>query len=291
MTSLVVEEHLYPLIDQITARCTRLSKLRIGYKTYGFNLDGSIWDGNRSINDLVYPGAGFREEPGETADEDDEYELDVKLISRNLAELRSLEIGSGLQLARQPVAPPFLNELTLLEDLRICPLRQGVLCDRSRDEWNLRILAQSSVELRRIDLRGCYLKILSLGWLKTEKLEALHLYYQVPAASVLSRWSKQLRYVTLAKISTKYRTYRSMGPVSPAQELDACLMCLSVPDSELIQIDVHESDCSIEPLKTLIDRAKKLNYIDTLRCNTLHERYRVRLIERQQILNLFFNVD
>lgn len=283
--SLVIDESLYQNFQEIVENCRKLQQLKIGQLTFlATSSSESIWDGEAHRENTEGSDSSSSE------DEEGTFELDVKLIASNLNDLRILHLGSGIQFKRQPVAPPTIeHELSRLEELRICLIRHRLKCDTTRDEWNLRILAQNSTELKRLDLRGCYLKIFSLGWLKTEKLESLHLYYQVPAASILIRWSRTLRYITLVKISSKYRRYRSMGPTNPAEELNACLLSLASAekDSKLVQIDLHESDCSLEAVKHLIRNCQSLSYIDTLCCETLPEDLRVQITSRPQILDLF----
>lgn len=292
LRSLVLDEELYEHFEEIACNCKRLLHLEVGHVKCKHHLDGSIWNGQESINcdEFLESEASIisDDELDDSESEEGQFELDVRLISQNLHELKSLHINSCLQLKRQSVAPPTLDDLTDLEDLRMCPLKPGIRCDRSRDEWNLRTLAQNSSVLRVLDLRGCYLRILSLGWLKTQQLEALHLYYQVPAVSVLFKWSKTIKYLTLAKISHRYKAYRSMGPDKPDEELDACLICLgSVDDSQLTQLDIQGSDCSLGPLKTLILCCGELSYLDTRNCSKLEEKFKVRLTDRQSILTTF----
>lgn len=287
---MTVDKSLYTNIEEICVNCKNLLHLKIGHQECKFDSLGRIWDGKESLNtsDPSYDSTGSEDsDDSQDEDFDEEFELNVKHIASNLNQLRSLHINSGIQLERQPVAPASLDELTCLEELRLCSLRPGINCDNTRDEWNLRKLAQSSTRLRILDLRGCYLKILSLGWLKTEQLEALHIYYQVPAASVLSKWRCRLKYLTLAKISTRYKTYRSMGPVNPGEELDACLRSLATAEnSQLLQLDLQESDCSLDSLVALLTSCKSLHYIDTRRCEKLPQRMQVRCVNQQEIKTL-----
>lgn len=286
LKSLVIDEHLYEHLEEIACNCRRLLQLQIGRTNLKSNHNGEIWNGQESINCLEY--TGISDELEESDDDEEQFELDVKLIANYFHDLKKLYIGSGLQLKRQPVAPPTLDQLTQLEELQICPLKPGVRCDRSRNEWNIRVLAQSSKVLKRLDLRGCYLKILSLGWLETDQLEALHLYYQVPAVSVLFKWSRTLKYLTLARISHRYRAYRSMGPDKPHEELDACLINLaSVDESQLTQLDLQESDCSYEAIKFLALNCKRLSYLDTRDCCKLNRRFRNQLMTRESIISIF----
>lgn len=295
LKTLKIDENLYDNIEEIVENCKKLIHLTIGHKNYPYHDGGEIWTSEGlSINCSLstqhtnQPHQQVDQNNLSSSEDEDQFELDIKLIAKKLHELKSLNIGSGVQLKRQPVAPAMLDELINLEELRLCPIKIGVRCDRSRDEWNLRTLAQSSTELNKLDLRGCYLKIFSLGWLKTEKLEALHLYYQVPAASILFKWSKTLKYLTLAKVSSKYRTYRSMGPDEPGQELDACLYMLASDDrSQLLQLDLQESDYSLDALKLVIEKCNMLSYLDTTQSEKLPQNLRVRCESRSKILNLF----
>lgn len=291
LKSLTVTDELLPNIEDILTNCKKIVHLRIGHIRHELDDDGPIWDGNKSTNDgpLLAAGLPVVDDSDEDAsDEDDEHELDVKLIASNLNELKTLHIGSGLQLCRQPIAPPTFEQLLQLEILSLCPIRPLIRSDRSRDEWNLRILAQSSEVLRVLDLRGCYLKIFSLGWLKTKKLQSLHLFYQVPAASVLVRWSTSLKYLTLVRVSVRYKCYRSMGPERPGEELDACINSLAMcEDSKLEQLDLRESDCSLAPLRLLVSKCRRLTYLDTRGCSHLPSELQDQFIDSTEILEHF----
>lgn len=278
LRSLFVDETLYSHLDEITYNCKKLLQLKIGRQKCKNHTNGSIWDGEDSINDLVESGISVNSNSSddESLDGEGDFELDAKLIATNLNDLQVLHVYSGLTLKKQPVAPPTLDQQLHIRELVLCPLSERVKIDRSRDEWNLRILAQSSESLEILDLRGCHLKILSLGWLKTEQLKALHLFYQVPAASVLSRWIDTIKYLTLSKISTHHKSYRSLGPEKPGEELDACLLSLaSSRESQLSQIDLKESDCSLNSLMSLIGNCKLLNYVDTRDCELLPQNFQI----------------
>lgn len=299
LRSLTVSDELLPNIEDILVNCKKLIHLKIGHINY--ELQGIIWDGIVSINDQPLAvqqqvidisedeDALSHEEYDDDDEDQGEFELDPKLIAVNLHKLKNLHIGSGLQLSRQPMAPPTLEQLLQLETLSLCPLgSQRRNCDKSRDEWNLRILAQSSEALKNLDLRGCYLKIFSLGWLRTRVLQSLHLFYQVPAASVLDKWSGSLKYLTLARVSSRYRSYRSMGPVEPGQELDACLHCLAMSEhSELEQLDVQESDCTLAPLRLLVSKCRRLAYLDTRGCTYLPSDLQAQFSDSTEIMEHF----
>lgn len=290
LKSLSVDGTLYSRLDEITHNCKKLLHLKIGHQKCRIHPDGQIWDRKESINDSIQSRISRENDSSddESFDGEGDFELDAKLISANLPELQVLHIHSGLTLQRQPVAPPTLDELLQIRELVLSPLSERVNIDRSRDEWNLRILAQSSNNLEILDLRGCYLKILSLGWLKTRQLKALHLFYQVPAASVLTRWIDTLKYLTLSKISTRYKSYRSLGPENPGEELDACLLSLaSTITSQLLQVDLQESDCSLTPLVSLISSCKLLNYIDTRGCEKIPRNFQVICNSKEEIQSVF----
>lgn len=290
LKSFAITEELFPRIEEIVANCTKLVELKIGnIPQYCLNADGSIWDGSTAISDEL-----LLHEPDDSDDEDvhshneEEYELDLKLLASNLHELKSLHIGSGLEFSRQPVAPPTLEQLLQLETLSLCPIEGRILCDTSRDEWNLRVLAQSSRQLKTLDLRGCYLRILSLGWLKTEILQSLHMFYQVPAASVLAKWSNSLKYLTLARVSARYKSYRSYGPERPGEELDACLSVMAKSEqSKLEQLDLRGSDCTLAPLRQLISKCRLLVYLDTRDCAELPSQLRDQFKSSTEILERF----
>lgn len=286
LRSLVVDEELYGNLDEIVGNCKKLLHLKIGIPKSKTNPNGALFDGRHSINDLFELHEDDSSD-NESLDGEGSFELDVKLISSNLHLLESLHINSNLTLKRQPVAPPTLDELLKLKELVLNPLTERVNIDRSRDEWNLRVLGQSSVELEILDLRGCYLKIFSLGWLKTDKLKALHLFYQVPAASVIARWVKSLRFLTLAKVSKRYRTYRNLGPEKPGEELDACLEVLATNDSQLLQIDLRESDCTLNSLLTLINTCGHLSYVNTQNCEKLPENLQVVCQSPEEVSRIF----
>lgn len=282
--SLTVDEKLVDNLEDILFNCTELTELKILSSIGNKNIESAwlIWDGNRSTNEFE-SFTSFEED----SDDDDggQMEVDPKVIATNSRKLKHLSIGPNVQLKRQPNAPPTLDQLRCLERL---DLHCGSGCDRSRDEWNLRVLCQSSQNLTHLDLRGCYLKIFSLGWLITENLQVLHLYYQVPAASVFSKWTKSLKYLTLAKISKQYKRYRSMGPEKPGEELDACLMELATTtECPLVQLDLQCSDCSLDSIKLLIDNCKNLNYLDTSDCSNLPPNFRVRCTQRENITRRF----
>lgn len=290
LKSLTVDETLYSRLDEITYNCKKLLHLKIGHQKCKVHREGQVWDGTESINDSIQSriSGGNDSSDNESLDGEGDFELDAKLISANLPELQVLHIHSGLTLQRQPVAPPTLDELLRIKELVLSPLSERVSIDRSRDEWNLRILAQSSTSLEILDLRGCYLKILSLGWLKTRQLKALHLFYQVPAASVLNRWIDTLKYLTLSRISTRFKPYRSLGPENPGEELDACLLSLaSTNTSQLLQIDLRESDCSLTPLVSLVSNCKLLNYIDTRDCEKIPQDFQVICNSKDEIQSVF----
>lgn len=290
LKSLFVDESLYSNLDEIIHNCKKLLKLKIGHQKCKNRTDGVIWDGEESINDLVELEISGSANPSdvESLDGEGDFELDAKLIAANLHDLQVLHIYSGLTIKNQLVAPPTLDQLLKIRELVICPVSEQVRIDRSRDERNLRILAQSSNMLEVLDLRGCYLKIFSLGWLKTERLKALHLFYQVPAASVLSRWIDTIEYLTLSKISTRYKSYRSLGPERPGEELDACLLLLaSSNSSRLLQVDLKESECSLSSLLPLVRNCKLLSYLDIRDCRMIPQNFRTVCKSKEEIQMVF----
>lgn len=282
----------YAMIPQLELNCPNLSQLVLGFKSIEYHENsGVIWDGSKSINEFQHTQPSrddLADEDDESDEEIEQFELNVEQIASNLRNLKSLQINSGLQMLRQPVAPPILDQLPELIELRLSPITPDILCDTSRDERNLRILAQSSKKLTKLDVRGCYLKIFSLGWLSTETLEALHVYYQVPAASVLHKWSRTVKYLTLARVSEEYKAFRCQGPAQPGEELDACITMLSsIDDCPLEQLDLQESDCSLDPLISIVKNLKNLHYLDTQLCKKLPSCYRKRIVSRSQLLDLF----
>lgn len=264
----------------IALNCKNLVNLYLGQDLCALHdSTGAIWDGFKSIND--YP------EEWEAFSDIGDMLLDVKDIA-DIHTLESIHINHGVQLKSLNINPPKLEQLTILKDLRLCPIGPSSPIDFSRDERNLRVLAQSSKKLKILDIRGCYLRIFSLGWLETEHLEALHVFYQVPAVSILFKWGKCLKYLTLSKIARNHSTFRSYGPIEPGEELDACLeMLASISDSPLQQLDVRKSDCTIKPVIALVKNCKKLEFLDTQNCKKIPKKYRLRCTSRSQILNLF----
>lgn len=198
--------------------------------------------------------------------------IDTRVLAAHLSSIVKLEIGPGVELVKLNHAPPMLNDLKNLEELTISTCVNHIShytcdCDYTRDEWSLRILAQNSRRLRYLDVRGCFLKIMSLGWLKTERLEELHMFHQVPAASILAQWYRTLKVLTLSHVSRATRSMRSMGPTDPREELDACLYTLSrFPKLRLL--DLKGSEHSLDALQAVIDNTKSVESIQTGRPET-----------------------
>lgn len=222
------------LLSRLAKHCKQLTHLELGIleqgdETIKQNEDDSDSDGSSSSDD-----------------EDQTQCIDAKFISANFLHLKVFSCYS-FEFTRHTAAPAVLTEMIDLRELRL-PILKG--CDQTRDEWTLRTLAQSSTRLIHLDARGCFLKVFSLGWLTTNKLRSLHLHYSVPSSAILKRWSSSLVYLTLSKVSEKYREHRSQGPPNPAPELDACLETLACAEtSKLKYLDLSESDCGYLPVR------------------------------------------
>lgn len=283
-------------IEFISQNCPNLIKLIIGKAGLPFHEDGSIWNGQTSINDTEANIYDIQSESNNDSEEDDGMsmedsttcEFDARLIASNLPNLEVIHITCGLELTRQKLSPPRLGQLCKLKELRLCPIDRDIKVENSFDERNIRILAQDSNELIRLDLRGAYLGIFTLGWLNTEKLESLHIFSQVPTSSILHKWAKTLRYLTLAAISPKNAKFRSLGPKDPTEEIDSCINLFGVLDGMILeQLDLQGSQFSPECLKKLIWNCKKLSYLDTRCCYQLNTSKRARFTRRENIISSF----
>lgn len=261
-----VDESIHERLEEICKYCKNLEQLTIGRQAFNpVNPDGSIWaPGQAELSD-------FDSEDESDSETDRLPKVDAKVISENLRRLKKLEIGTEFELKEPLVDPPVLDELPVLEDLRMSPLRPEIFLDKTRNERNLRILAQHSKNLKILDIRGCYLRsVLSLGWLTTQKLEALHVWYHVPATSVLSTWAPTLKYLTLARVNSKYDWCRGQGPNDPTEELNACLEMLgSCQRSKLQQLSLDRSSYSLKSLLKIVKGCRNLEYLDTKFCYLL----------------------
>lgn len=283
------------LIEDVIVNCKELTHLKLGYFWRGRETykGGAIWNGSDTISD---PDIRYWDEDGPLFEQpkilNEMLELDPKLIATNLHKLVSLKIGPYLTLTSPQNEPPILNELLNLEELAVFWPNHHTVNFKDR---SIRTLAQNSEKLRILDLRSYILGIFTLDHLKTEVLEALHVRWRAPAASVLSRWAHTLRYLSLLSINSQIQKHFCRPPDEPDIPYDAryewvdnCLRSLIEVDGEskLEQLDIQRSVCSLDILKLLVKKCKRLTYLDT-RGSSLPDGWQGQFTSSAEILQHF----